>query len=117
MLEEIEQKLLAALHGARSVKQRKIYRRLKFTEVGGHFNPAAQAHGNPAAGAAHAGDLGNVQADANGVATLNVVRPGLTLQGATGVQNRALIIHAGQDDLASQPTGNSGDRIGCAIIR
>lgn len=88
-----------------------------FTEVGGHFNPSTQPHGNPADAASHAGDLGNLTADATGIATLNVVRSGLTLRGATGVLKRAIIVHMGEDDLKTQPTGNSGDRIACAIIK
>lgn len=83
--------------------------------AGGHFNPAGQAHGLPDSSAHHAGDLGNITADANGSAALDKVFPYLTLEGATSIIGHALIIHAQPDD-GGQPTGNAGSRISCAVI-
>jgi superoxide dismutase, Cu-Zn family len=85
--------------------------------AGGHWNPAGQMHGAPT-GASHLGDLGNVSADANGVATVSITKTGMTLgDGATTDPiGKAVIVHANPDDLTSQPVGNAGGRIGCGVI-
>jgi Cu-Zn family superoxide dismutase len=84
--------------------------------AGGHFNPSGHEHGAPGS-AAHAGDYGNLEADAKGHASLNVVSTSISLdQGAQGVVGRSVIVHASEDDLKTQPTGNSGGRIACAVI-
>jgi superoxide dismutase, Cu-Zn family len=82
----------------------------------GHFNPGNKAHG-ALAGERHGGDLGNVVADASGMANLNVDVDGITLTtGPSGIITRSVIVHAGPDDLKSQPSGNSGKPIACGII-
>jgi Cu-Zn family superoxide dismutase len=82
----------------------------------GHFNPANKPHGAHM-GERHAGDLGNITADASGMASLNVDVDGISLTtGANGVLSRSVIVHADPDDLKSQPAGNSGKRIACGII-
>jgi Cu-Zn family superoxide dismutase len=87
------------------------------SSAGPHFNPEGKPHGAPGADASHAGDYGNLEADANGHATLKLVSHRITLdQSATGVLGRSVIIHDKPDDLTSQPTGNAGGRIGCAVI-
>ena len=87
--------------------------------AGGHFNPDQVAHGNLLQGGfqqAHAGDLGNVGVDSDGVATVDQTFPGLTLAaGKYSVAGRSIIIHEKPDDF-SQPTGNAGARIGCSAI-
>ncbi len=86
--------------------------------AGGHFNPVQSPHGKYDQPLHHAGDLPSLKADANGVATVNVLVPGLSLQqGNTNVVNRALIVHAQPDDYTSQPSGNAGARIACGIIQ
>ena len=87
------------------------------TSAGGHFNPTGQPHG-PQNAAHHAGDLPALQADANGVAQARFHLQGVSLkEGATSLIGRGLIVHAGPDDYATQPTGNSGARIACGVIR
>ncbi len=91
-----------------------------FTSAGGHFNPEGKQHGwmNPAG--AHAGDLPNLVVGPDGSARLEVYAPHVTL--AAGAQSlfhpggTALVIHAGPDDEATDPAGNSGDRIACGVI-
>lgn len=84
--------------------------------TGGHFNPQGQPHGPPDA-AHHAGDLPALQADAKGQAELRVRLPGLAIgQGPADIVGRGLIVHAEPDDYRTQPTGNSGARIACAVI-
>lgn len=87
------------------------------TSAGGHFNPTAQPHG-PQSAAHHAGDMPSLQADANGVAQARFHLEGVTLaEGATSLIGRGVIVHAGPDDYATQPTGNSGARIACGVIK
>jgi superoxide dismutase, Cu-Zn family len=82
----------------------------------GHFNPANKAHGAQM-GEHHGGDLGNINADASGMANLNLDVDGITLTaGPTGIISRSVIVHAGPDDLKTQPAGNSGKPIACGII-
>ena len=64
----------------------------------------------------HAGDLGNVEADASGTATFDFLVRKFTLSGKDSIIGRALVIHRDEDDLASQPAGNSGPRIGWGVI-
>ncbi len=84
--------------------------------AGGHFNPTNQPHGSPDSPKHHIGDLGNLVADANGKAHLDRVYPFLQLMGPMGIIGRGVIIHSGEDDLESQPTGNAGKRVGCGVI-
>jgi len=86
--------------------------------AGGHFNPATKNHGSPHAPEHHAGDLGNLWVDANGAGRHVILMPELTVaDGDHSVRGRAIIVHAGVDDLVSQPTGNAGGRIGCGVIQ
>jgi Cu-Zn family superoxide dismutase len=82
----------------------------------GHFNPAAKAHGHHAAAEHHGGDMPNLVANAQGMATYSADLAGVTLNGATGVVGRSVVIHADPDDYKSQPAGNSGKRIACGVI-
>jgi len=82
----------------------------------GHFNPQGKAHGQPGSG--HAGDLPMLQADKGGRAKLDVTIEGISVgQGAGNIVGRGLIIHADPDDFKTQPTGNSGARIACGVIK
>ena len=87
--------------------------------AGGHFNPMAQPHGRNGAGPHHAGDMDNLRANAEGVANVDVHLRGVTLGGgaANDIAGRALVVHAGADDYRSQPAGNAGARVACAVIR
>ena len=82
----------------------------------GHFNPMSKAHGHHAGDEHHGGDMPNLIADAQGMATYKAELRGLTLSGPTGVVGRSVVIHADPDDYKSQPAGNSGKRIACAVI-
>ena len=83
---------------------------------GGHFNPAGKAHGTPDA-EHHAGDLPALKADAQGRAEAKFVVTGVTIgSGAADIVGKGLIVHAMPDDYRTQPTGNSGARIACAVI-
>ena len=86
--------------------------------AGGHFNPAQQAHGKFGDSKAHhLGDLPSLDADTQGVATIDFVSKNLTLdRGSNGILGRSLIVHNDPDDYTTQPTGNSGARLACAVI-
>jgi Cu-Zn family superoxide dismutase len=87
--------------------------------AGGHFNPAAKPHGNVhAGGERHAGDLPNLKADSYGNATASFDVTGITVgTGSTDIVGRGLIVHRDPDDYRSQPVGNAGPRLACAVIR
>ena len=87
-----------------------------FTTAGGHWNPAARHHGlnNPAG--PHAGDLPNVEVSANGVLNATVVLSGASMASLLDADGAALVLHAGPDDNMTDPSGNSGARIACAVI-
>jgi Cu-Zn family superoxide dismutase len=86
--------------------------------AGGHFNPDNKPHSNPDDMNGHAGDLPNLTANENGVATINYVNKKISAAeaGKYSVNRLAFIVHAGADDYTSQPSGASGDRIACGII-
>jgi Cu-Zn family superoxide dismutase len=86
--------------------------------AGDHFNSDGDPHGAPDAGndAHHAGDLGNIVADSTGKAVQDWRDEELALSGQYGVVGRAVIVHAGEDDLTSQPSGNSGPRVACGVV-
>lgn len=86
--------------------------------AGSHFNPASTPHGAPHAAAAerHAGDLGNIEANQEGMAHLEWVDPVMKLSGAGSIIGRGVIVHAKADDLKTQPTGDAGGRLACGVI-
>lgn len=86
------------------------------TATGGHYNPEGHDHGLPNGGDRHAGDFGNVKADANGVAKFDQTFDNISIAGMKNpIIGRGLIVHADPDD-GSQPTGNAGARIAQAVI-
>lgn len=84
--------------------------------AGGHFNPTKEPHGAPGAAHHHVGDFGNIIADENGTAKVDLTIPGLTLAGPDSIVGHSIIIHGGADDLKSQPSGNSGPRVAGGVI-
>ena len=88
--------------------------------AGPHFNPDHAKHGLVTRGGptkAHAGDLGNVTADKDGVARLELVIPHESVSGENAVAGRSIVLHEKGDDFRSQPAGDSGSRIACGEIR
>ena len=85
--------------------------------AGGHFNPGGQPHGSHAGMAHHAGDLPSLKADASGVAKFSFESKTIAVgSGANDIVGRALIVHRDPDDFTTQPTGNAGARVACAVI-
>ncbi|PYK48020.1 MAG: superoxide dismutase family protein [Verrucomicrobia bacterium] len=86
------------------------------TSAGGHYNPEGHPHALPDKKERHAGDLGNLQADAQGKATLDLTVDNITINGSKNpVVGRGVIVHEKKDD-GSQPVGNAGGRISCGVI-
>jgi superoxide dismutase, Cu-Zn family len=91
----------------------------KASAAGSHLNPNGTPHGDPkdAEQRHHAGDLGNVRAEDGGAVKQWVRSDELQLQGPAGIVGKAIVVHAKDDDLKSQPGGESGDPVACGVIR
>jgi Cu-Zn family superoxide dismutase len=110
-----------------------------FESAGGHYNPDSTVHGpghvtpvpanlegdsaaSPVADVeSHPGDLGNITVadDGNVTVTLSTNSVSLDPEAPNTLNDEdgtALVIHADPDDLQTDPSGNSGDRVGCAVI-
>jgi superoxide dismutase, Cu-Zn family len=91
-----------------------------FSTAGGHFNPGGKKHGMQNPDGPHAGDMNNFTVDADGKATRVINDPRVSLgSDANSVftgGGTALVIHAGPDDMKTDPSGNSGGRIACGVI-
>ena len=92
-----------------------------FTSAGGHFNPVQRKHGLKSPDGPHAGDLPNMYVAKDGSGRFEALTDNMTLK--TGdpssvfdSDGSALVIHAGVDDYATDPTGNAGDRAACGVI-
>ena len=81
--------------------------------AGGHYNPGNHKHGGPDTPEHHAGDMGNVTADESGHAMVDVTLHDTQLDALVG---KGVIVHAGEDDMKTDPAGNSGGRIAGGVI-
>lgn len=86
------------------------------TSAGGHFNPGDKEHAGPEDAVRHAGDFGNIIADENGKAHYERVDSLISFEGKNNIIGRSIIIHVGEDDLVSQPTGDAGGRVAHGVI-
>lgn len=86
---------------------------------GGHFNPGGGTHGMFGSPGTHAGELPSLVADAQGNARFKVDVHSISLTdgAANNVVGRAMVVHRDRDDYTSQPAGNSGPRVSCAVIQ
>lgn len=88
-----------------------------FMSAGGHWNPTGAPHGAPGTGSNHHyGDLGNLEANEQGVARLERTFNWLSFTGTNSFLGKAVLVHANPDDLTSQPVGNAGARVACGVI-
>lgn len=85
------------------------------SSAGPHFNPTNQHHGGPSTAEHHTGDLGNIEADESGSAVINW-KGKLSLTGNDSIIGKSLVVHEKEDDLKTDPAGNSGARIACGVI-
>lgn len=94
--------------------------KVKFDSAGGHFSPVPKNHGFMDKHGAHAGDMTNQFADANGNLRASIYNPNVTLKrGERSLFDKdgsSIVIHAAADDYKSQPAGNAGGRVACGVI-
>lgn len=107
-----------------------------FTTAGGHWNPTQRQHGTDNPQGAHYGDLQNIRADRRGIANVRVTSPGGSLNGNViggggrlgrgrtisgpaliDADGATIIVHAEPDDYRTDPSGNSGARVACGVVR
>ena len=92
----------------------------KFESAGAHWNPATKQHGRDNPMGAHLGDLANMEAADGAEASSTYLVAGVTVGGATNAladaDGTSLVVHAKADDYKTDPSGNSGDRIACAVL-
>lgn len=89
-----------------------------FASAGAHWNPTAHQHGRLNPQGTHSGDLPNLVVGADGRGTVRYAVPG-ALTGDTGLfdaDGASVVIHAGPDDERTDPSGNSGARVACAVL-
>ncbi len=92
----------------------------KFELSKGHINPDAAKHGLLNPDGPDMGDLPNIYANADGSVNAEVSSESIILSGEDGLKDKdgsALVVHAGEDDHTSQPIGNAGARVACAVIK
>ena len=87
-----------------------------FTTAGSHWNPTATKHGTMNPQGPHEGDLPNLIVGTDGRGTLGITVPGATMAGLLDADGSAIVVHAGPDDLMTDPSGNSGGRIACGVF-
>jgi Cu-Zn family superoxide dismutase len=88
-----------------------------FTTAGGHWNPTGRKHGLMNPQGPHEGDMPNLVVDSGGRGTIGATIPGATMASLLDADGAAFIVHAKADDLMTDPSGNSGDRIACGVFQ
>ena len=93
-----------------------------FASAGGHFNPTGALHGVANPKGPHAGDLPNLDVGSDGRGTLVAftslvsLAPGAS-QSLLRTGGTAIVVHASPDDDKTDPSGNTGARIACGVIK
>lgn len=88
----------------------------EFKTAQGHYNPDGHPHAGPSEEKRHMGDLGNITAGSDGKAHFEVLMDYIELNGPKSIVGRSVVIHAGEDDLITQPSGDAGPRVACGVI-
>jgi superoxide dismutase, Cu-Zn family len=86
------------------------------SSAGAHFNPTHSHHGGPTTPDRHAGDFGNIEADASGKVHVELKDKNLKMNGPDSIVGKSLVVHEKEDDLKTDPSGNSGARVACGVI-
>ncbi|MDB5712272.1 MAG: superoxide dismutase [Sphingomonas bacterium] len=87
-----------------------------FATAGGHWNPTGMKHGSMNPQGPHEGDMPNLVIGTDGRGAIGATIPGATMAGLLDADGSAIVVHANQDDLMTDPSGNSGARIACGIF-
>jgi superoxide dismutase, Cu-Zn family len=92
-----------------------------FKSAGDHYNPGGHQHGWNNPEGYHAGDLPNVHVQDDGVLAIEYFTDAVTLgEGEATLfddDGSAIVIHVGEDDYETDPTGGAGDRLACGVIQ
>ncbi len=90
-----------------------------FDAAGGHWNPAGRQHGSENPEGPHFGDMPNIIVGSDSSVSLSLTTPGGTIRGENTLldaDGAAVMVHAGADDLRSDPAGDAGGRIACGVV-
>lgn len=104
-----------SLHGIH-VHENGVCEAPTFESAGGHFNPHKKVHGGPQHIERHFGDWGNLKSNRKGVAQSELFFEGVPAGDVQSLVGKSIVIHAQRDDMGSQPSGATGERIACGII-
>ncbi|WP_442483613.1 superoxide dismutase family protein [Aeoliella sp. SH292] len=107
--------LTPGLHGFHVHESGDLSDKEKGESAGGHFNPTGHAHGHAEDAERHVGDLGNIEANAEGVATINITDTVIRLDGEHPIVGKAMVVHADEDKF-TQPTGDAGGRVAFGVV-
>ncbi|WP_326525200.1 superoxide dismutase family protein [Sphingomonas sp.] len=88
-----------------------------FASAGAHWNPTSRQHGTQNPAGPHGGDLPNLTVAADGRGTLTGTLPSGTMAGLLDADGAAFVVHAGPDDMKTDPSGNSGGRVACGVFQ
>ncbi len=91
-----------------------------YKTAGAHWNPSGKQHGLQNPQGTHAGDLPNLKANAGNISRIEQQLSSIQLTGSSSLidaDGAAFIIHAKPDDNKTDPSGNSGDRKICGVIK
>jgi len=87
-----------------------------FSSAGGHFT-GGKEHGVQTQGGPHSGDMPNVTVGSDGTLVLDMFLPDVTVDDIMDDDGAAFIMHSGEDDYESQPSGDAGDRVTCGVFQ
>ena len=89
------------------------------SSAGGHWNPDGEDHGKRGENEYHAGDIDNLTVGEDGKGNLEMMVEGWSIGDGqdSDILNKAIIIHADEDDFTSQPSGAAGSRVACGVIQ
>lgn len=91
-----------------------------FQSAGGHWNPMGKEHGRDNPNGAHLGDLANMEVGDDGTGSASYMVTGVSYAGGEpsmiDADGTALMIHEGADDYVTDPTGDAGGRVACAVL-
>jgi Cu-Zn family superoxide dismutase len=92
-----------------------------FASAGGHWNPTQRQHGLSNARGPHRGDLKNIDIELDGSGRLGATLRNARLSGGAhpllDADGAALVVHVAADDHRTDPSGQSGARVACGVIR
>ena len=87
-----------------------------FASAGGHWNPTNMKHGSMNPQGPHEGDMPNLTVGADGKGSLTATLAGGNFDALMDADGAAMVVHASQDDLKTDPSGNSGARLACGVL-